>query len=920
MNRAYGDARNVAAQPSSCRCPTRIAGWHTSLSVVRSRLPRMSAVMSSCGNRPGTSPLTWMPYGPHSTASVSVRSLTLAFAAAECAKPGPPVHAYDAPTLMIEPGVPASRCRRANSRAHRNVPFNVMSTTVRHAFGDMSSAGTGKLAAALLTSTPGNPNCCSAASNIAVMSSGSRMSQRVTSTGAPSASIAARPASRCSSFRLATTIDAPSRANSDAIALPRPVPAPVTSTQTPSNVPSGNAVAPTGGGSGRPLGSVISRPSSWRSSAPREARLALRRASSAQLCHVVAPVDERLVDHLVGHRGPDLGHRQVSYHLACHLHGDDGRLRDLLRDLADGGVELALRHQTAHDAVVERLLRRQHAPGQHEIADHAVPARLVQDRDAAGVRDHAVRHLRQPEPGALGGDPDVAEQRALERPAHDPALARDDHDRVELPQLLDRTVPPAHQLVVRELGPGVPDRRDVATRRERLALTTPDHRADLGPLLQRSQDVEELRVHVIVERVVLVGVVVRDGRDRPVDVESDPAGHLVVLSAPLLVLRSGGVPVNYARRPRSSSRPGRERWCSASGCSTMPRGMKTRLRAWVAALAVAAVVVATADRVSAGVTDGGYPRGDVIVTDAEPEVDDVSHVAAGPNDTIWFTCLDGDRIGRVSASGDVTTFRDPAHRVHYPLGITTGSDGNVWFVSFDNDRIGRITPAGQITTFPVHGHHVSLLGGIASGPDGNLWFTMRDAVGRITPTGGTTVFTRPGLDIDVSDAIAAGPDGNVWFTSYAWRDRHHGARNQIGRVTPTGRITMFSDRAGEVRYPGGITAGADGNVWFTSRDNNRIGRITPSGSITTFRVPPDDLRWLEAITAGPDGNLWFTGTASSQIGRITPAGKISAFSQLSVELSNDSGIAAGADGNLWFAEYYRISRVTPSGVFTRFPR
>ena len=48
-----------------------------------------------------------MPYGPHSTASDSVRFFTPALAAAECAKPGPPVHAYDAPTLMIEPGVPA---------------------------------------------------------------------------------------------------------------------------------------------------------------------------------------------------------------------------------------------------------------------------------------------------------------------------------------------------------------------------------------------------------------------------------------------------------------------------------------------------------------------------------------------------------------------------------------------------------------------------------------------------------------------------------------------------------------------------------------------------------------------------------------------------------------------------------------------
>src|SRR3954468_21856013 len=113
----------------------------------------MSLVMSSCGKSPGTNPFTWIPYGPHSTASDSVRFFTPAFAAAECAKPGPPVHAYDAPTLMIDAGVPAARCRRPNSRVQLNVPFKVMSTTVRHALVERSSDGAGKFAAALFTST-----------------------------------------------------------------------------------------------------------------------------------------------------------------------------------------------------------------------------------------------------------------------------------------------------------------------------------------------------------------------------------------------------------------------------------------------------------------------------------------------------------------------------------------------------------------------------------------------------------------------------------------------------------------------------------------------------------------------------------------------------------------------------------------------
>src|SRR6516165_7259989 len=103
-----------------------------------------------------------MPYGDHSTASVSTMFLTPALAAAECANPGPPVHAYEAPTLMMEPGVWCAMWRRANSRAQKYVPLSVMSTTVRHALGDMSSAGTGKLAAALLMRTSGGPKAASA--------------------------------------------------------------------------------------------------------------------------------------------------------------------------------------------------------------------------------------------------------------------------------------------------------------------------------------------------------------------------------------------------------------------------------------------------------------------------------------------------------------------------------------------------------------------------------------------------------------------------------------------------------------------------------------------------------------------------------------------------------------------------------------
>ena len=63
--------------------------------------------------------------------------------------------------------------------------------------------------------------------------------------------------------------------------------------------------------------------------------------------------------------------------------------------------------------------------------------------------------------------------------------------------------------------------------------------------------------------------------------------------------------------------------------------------------------------------------------------------------------------------------------------------------------------------------------------------------------------------------------------------------------------------------PDAITAGPDGNLWFTDDGNNgsgiQIGMINPTThAITEFPVTPSAIDAWDGITAGPDGNLWFT--------------------------------------------------------------
>src|SRR5207248_2461200 len=106
-------------------------------------------------------------------------------------------------------------------------------------------------------------------------------------------------------------------------------------------------------------------------------------------------------------------------------------------------------------------------------------------------------------------------------------------------------------------------------------------------------------------------------------------------------------------------------------------------------------------------------------------------------------------------------------------------------------------------------------------------------------------------------------------------------------------------------HPHGITAGPDGNLWFTQYNGNQIGRITPAGSVTEFPPLPTSDSYPNRITAGPGdqhrSSLWFTELGTNKIGRITRDGAVTEFS---LPTNHEAfGITVGPDGNLWFTEY-----------------
>ena len=281
-----------------------------------------------------------------------------------------------------------------------------------------------------------------------------------------------------------------------------------------------------------------------------------------------------------------------------------------------------------------------------------------------------------------------------------------------------------------------------------------------------------------------------------------------------------------------------------------------------------------------------------------------SGMALGPDGSLWFTELAGNRIGRITPEGHITEFPLPTSNSQ-PFGITAGPDDTLWFTETGGNRIGRITPEGQITEFLVPTPHTSP-DGMTRGPDGTLWFAeaFGQRIGRITPEGQITEFPLP-ESIGMPSQVVAGPDGNLWFT----------AEGGIGRMTPAGQVTLFSLNGDGLL---GITVGPDGNLWFpithvdipSGVHEDQIGRITPAGQVTRFPLParscnPDPCN-LAYITQGPERSLWFTefgnpGKTGGHIGRITLGGQVTEF-PVPTPGAGPAGITVGPDGALWFTE------------------
>ena len=226
----------------------------------------------------------------------------------------------------------------------------------------------------------------------------------------------------------------------------------------------------------------------------------------------------------------------------------------------------------------------------------------------------------------------------------------------------------------------------------------------------------------------------------------------------------------------------------------------------------------------------------------------VSAITTGPDGNLWFTMLNGDKVGRITPAGDVTEFDTPAQGM-----IVTGSDGDLWFRTGQRS-ISQMTTGGVVTTYSTTGLPQEL----AEGPDGNIWFTETGGlIGRLTPDGQLTEFSVPTTGGTGWRAIISGADGNLWFFG----------DGQVGRITTSGVVTQWPASAAIAGDGvGQMTRTSDGRIWFVTGDPLGSGcsdfaELNPDGTESVWRPTPC-IGFSKAITVGPDGNLWLSSGAA----------------------------------------------------------
>ena len=278
--------------------------------------------------------------------------------------------------------------------------------------------------------------------------------------------------------------------------------------------------------------------------------------------------------------------------------------------------------------------------------------------------------------------------------------------------------------------------------------------------------------------------------------------------------------------------------------------------------------------------------GDFIEYAMTVDSDIPTAVAAGPDDTIWFTIGFADAVGMIR-DGRLQRLPKAKKNVE-PVGLAVDAQGAAWFADPTEVQISRIVPSGEIKSFSLE-TPIARLGRLAIAPDGAVWFAESTAYGFTRLKDG--VLTR-----NVPNSVRGGPYGvAVDAHGVVWGTMQGG--NSLVRIAPGQEISEY-----EIPTPGSspsdVAVDAAGNPWFVEFRGNKVGKFS-EGKFSEYTVPGE---WagLSGIAVAADGAVWFGMLRGHSIGRLRD-GQFKIF-ELPRSQARPYTVALDRHGNVWYAD------------------
>ncbi|MHB8490669.1 MAG: virginiamycin B lyase family protein [Solirubrobacteraceae bacterium] len=257
--------------------------------------------------------------------------------------------------------------------------------------------------------------------------------------------------------------------------------------------------------------------------------------------------------------------------------------------------------------------------------------------------------------------------------------------------------------------------------------------------------------------------------------------------------------------------------------------------------------------------------------------------------------------------------------------VIEGPEGDVWFTASGGAaKIGRLTSTGEQSEYPL-GSGVVSASAITTGPEGDLWFAEATSSGEAR-IGRITIASHEVKEYSLPNGVspttfAEGPEGDLWFTSARWTEKQgqYGwtqrfIHSTIGKLVPAGggEVTQYKIAGEQGEYGGalfspphggGITRGANGDLYLTEPNANAIAQITPATDEQKLITISSGHSTLgSGVLTGPEGDI-YAGTGGGVL-QMTPEGK---FTEHGTKYGGEppARLSLGSDNDLYLVHGWR---------------